>query len=168
MFLMSKIGANWNTIGPGDIVSFKYQSAVDKTKQPKTSTILVLNNKFQKKLKSGKSEYYLNGLKLEGSNISVFSNKNDAWNLLSEIGWVSFRSKKDEIYKIEINSRYIGTYGATDSLLKKVMNTPAGKKAQFRSYNWEQARKNTVYYEPIKLPKAKIILLEEQRVANEN
>ena len=69
MFLMSKIGANWNTIGPGDIVSFKYQSAVDKTKQPKTSTILVLNNKFQKKLKSGKSEYYLNGLKLEGSNI---------------------------------------------------------------------------------------------------
>jgi hypothetical protein len=165
---MPKIGANWNTLRPGDIVSFKYQSVIDKTKQPKTTSILVLNNKFQKKLKSGKSEYYLNGLKLESSNISVFSNRNDAWNLLSEIGWVSFRSKANEIYKIEINSRYIGTYGATDALLKKVMNTPVGKKAQFRSYNWEQARKSTVYYEPIKLPKDKIILLEQQRVANEN
>ncbi len=165
---MPKIGANWNTLSPGDIVSFKYQSVVDKSKQPKTTTILVLNNKFQKKLKSGKTEYYLNGLKLEGSNISVFTNKNDAWNLLSEIGWVSFKSKKDEINTVKINSRYIGSYGATDALLKKVMNTPVGKKAEFRSYNWEQARKNTVYYEPIKLPKDKIILLEQQRVANED
>ena len=46
---MPKIGANWGTIKPGDIVSFKYQSVIDKSKQPRTSTILVLNNRFQKK-----------------------------------------------------------------------------------------------------------------------
>ena len=52
---MPKIGTNWNTLEPGDIVSFRYQSVVDKTKQPRTTTILVLNNKYQKKLKSGKT-----------------------------------------------------------------------------------------------------------------
>jgi len=118
---MPKIGTNWNLLEPGDIVSFRYQSVVDKSRQPKTTTILVLNNKFQKKLKSGKTEFYINGLKLEGSNISIFTNKDETWNLLSEIGWVSFKSKKDEIYKVKIKSRYIGTYGATDALLKKVM-----------------------------------------------
>ena len=56
---MSKITTNCQTIEPGDIVSFKYQS-LDKTKRPRTTTILVLNNKFQKKLKSGDTEYYLN------------------------------------------------------------------------------------------------------------
>ena len=165
---MPKIGTSWNTLEPGDIISFRYQSVVDKTKQPRTTTILVLNNKYQKKLKSGKTEFYINGLKLEKSNISIFTNKDEAWNLLSEIGWVSIVSLKDEIYKVKIKSRYIGTYGATDVLYKKVVSTPAGKKAEFRSYNWEQARKNSVYYEPIKLPKDKILLMESQRAENEN
>ena len=165
---MSKIGTSWNKLEPGDIVSFKYQSVVDKTKQPRTTTILVLNNKYQKKLKSGKTEYYLNGLKLERSNISIFTSKDQAWNLLTEIGWVSIRSLRNEIYKIDIAGRYIGSYGATDALYKKIINTPAGKKAEFRSYNWEQATRNSVYYEPIKLPKDKILLMESQRAENEN
>ena len=160
---MPKIGANWGTIKPGDIVSFKYQSVIDKSKQPRTSTILVLNNKFQKKLKSGDTEYYLNGLKLERSNITVFTNKEEAWTLLTEIGDLEIVSLKDEIYRVKINKRYIGTYGATDSLYKKVMNTPAGKKAEFRTYNWDQARKSAVFYEPIKLPKDRVeLLIEEQ------
>jgi len=160
---MPKIGASWGTIKPGDIVSFKYQSVIDKSKQPRTSTILVLNNKFQKKLKSGDTEYYLNGLKLERSNITVFTNKEEAWTLLTEIGDLEIVSLKDEIYRVKINKRYIGTYGATDSLYKKVMNTPAGKKAEFRTYNWDQARKSAVFYEPIKLPKDRVeLLIEEQ------
>ena len=160
---MPKIGANWGTIKPGDIVSFKYQSVIDKSKQPRTSTILVLNNKFQKKLKSGDTEYYLNGLKLERSNITVFTNKEEAWTLLTEIGDLEVISLKDEIYRVKINKRYIGTYGATDALYKKVMNTPTGKKAEFRTYNWDQARKSAVFYEPIKLPKDRVeLLIEEQ------
>ena len=119
--------------------------------------------KFQKKLKSGDTEYYLNGLKLERSNITVFTNKEEAWTLLTEIGDLEVVSLKDEIYRVKINKRYIGTYGATDSLYKKVMNTPAGKKAEFRTYNWDQARKSAVFYEPIKLPKDRVeLLIEEQ------
>jgi hypothetical protein len=160
---MPKIGTNWIGIEPGDIISFKYQSVVDKSKQPRTSTILVLNNRFQKKLKSGETVYYLNGLKLESSNITVFNNKNDAWALLREIGWVSIRSLKNEIYKVEINQKYIGTWGANEKLYKMIQKTPQGRKAQFRTYDWDQVKKSAVFYEPIKLPKDKIKLLTEQR-----
>ena len=160
---MPKIGTNWIGIEPGDIISFKYQSVVDKSKQPRTSTILVLNNRFRKKLKSGETVYYLNGLKLESSNITVFNNKNDAWALLSEIGWVSIRSLKNEIYKVEINQKYIGTWGANEKLYKMIQKTPQGRKAQFRTYDWDQVKKSAVFYEPIKLPKDKIKLLTEQR-----
>jgi len=160
---MPKIGANWTGIEPGDIISFKYQSVVDKSKSARTSSILVLNNRFQKKLKSGETGYYLNGLKLEGSNITVFNNKDDAWALLSEIGWVAIRSLKNEIYKVEINQKYIGTWGANEKLYKMIQKTPQGRKAQFRTYDWDQVKKSAVFYEPIKLPKNKIELLVEQR-----
>jgi hypothetical protein len=160
---MPKIGANWIDIEPGDIISFKYQSVVDKSKLARTSSILVLNNRFQKKLKSGETGYYLNGLKLEDSNITVFNNKDDAWALLSEIGWVSIRSLKNEIYKVDIEGKYIGSYGANQKLYKMIQKTPQGKKAQFRTYDWDQVKKSAVFYEPIKLPKDKIQLLVEQR-----
>ena len=160
---MPKIGTNWSQVEPGDIVSFKYQSVVDKSKSARTSSILVLNNRFQKKLKSGETGYYLNGLKLEGSNIAVFNNKDDAWALLSEIGWVSIRSLKNEIYKVDIEGKYIGSYGANQKLYKMIQKTPQGKKAQFRTYDWDQVKKSAVFYEPIKLPKNKIELLVEQR-----
>ena len=160
---MPKQQANRTGIEPGDIISFKYQSVVDKSKSARTSSILVLNSRFQKKLKSGETVYYLNGLKLEGSNITVFNNKDDAWSLLSEIGWVSIRSLKNEIYKVEIDQKYIGTWGANEKLYKMIQKTPQGKKAQFRTYDWDQVKKSAVFYEPIKLPKNKIELLVEQR-----
>ena len=160
---MSKIGTNWSKVEPGDIVSFKYQSVVDKTKQAKTSTILVLNVRFQKKLKNGDIGYYLNGMKLEGSNISVFGNRDSAWKLLNEIGELEIVDLENEIYKINIEQRYIGTWGANQKLYTALQKTPEGKKAQFRTYDWDQVRKSAVFFEPIKLPKKKVLLLAEQR-----
>jgi len=160
---MPKIGANWSKVEPGDIVSFKYQSVVDKSKQAKTSTILVLNTRFQKKLKSGDTEYYLNGMKLEGSNISVFGNRDEAWTLLSEIGKLEIIDLDNEIYKTNIDGKYIGTWGANKKLYDAIQKTPQGKKAQFRTYNWDQVRKSAVFFEPIKLPKKKVLLLAEQQ-----
>ena len=160
---MPKIGTNWSKVEPGDIVSFKYQSVVDKTKQAKTSTILVLNTRFQKKLKSGDTEYYLNGMKLEGSNISVFGNRDEAWTLLNEIGKLEIIDLDNEIYKTNIDGKYIGTWGANQKLYTALQKTPQGKKAQFRTYDWDQVKKSAVFYEPIKLPKDKIQMLVEQR-----
>jgi hypothetical protein len=160
---MPKIGTNWSRVEPGDIVSFKYQSVVDKSKQAKTSTLLVLNTRFQKKLKSGDTEYYLNGMKLEGSNISVFGNRDEAWTLLSEIGKLEIIDLDNEIYKTNIDGKYIGTWGANKKLYEAIQKTPQGKKAQFRTYNWNQVRKSAVFFEPIKLPKKKVLLLAEQQ-----
>ena len=160
---MSKIGANWSKVEPGDIVSFKYQSVVDKSKQAKTATILVLNTRFQKKLKNGDIGYYLNGMKLEGSNISVFGNKDSAYQLLSEVGKLEIVDLQNEIYKIKIESKYIGTWGANEKLYVALQKTPQGKKAQFRTYDWDQVRKSAVFFEPIKLPKKKVLVLAEQQ-----
>ena len=160
---MPKIGTNWSRVEPGDIVSFKYQSVVDKTKQAKTSTILVLNTRFQKKLKSGDTEYYLNGMKLEGSNISVFGNRDEAWALLNEVGKLEIVDLDNEIYKTNIDGKYIGTWGANKKLYDAIQKTPQGKKAQFRTYDWDQVRKSAVFFEPIKLPKKKVLLLAEQQ-----
>ena len=160
---MPKIGTNWSQVEPGDIVSFKYQSVVDKSKQAKTSTLLVLNTRFQKKLISGDTEYYLNGMKLEGSNISVFGNRDEAWTLLSEIGKLEIIDLDNEIYKTNIDGKYIGTWGANKKLYDAIQKTPQGKKAQFRTYDWDQVRKSAVFLEPIKLPKKKVLLLAEQQ-----
>ncbi len=160
---MPKIGTNWSQVEPGDIVSFKYKSVVDKSKQARTSTILVLNTRFQKKLKSGDIGFYLNGMKLEGSNISVFTNREEAWQLLNEIGKIQVISLKNEIYKVLIEQKYMGIWGAKQKLYEMIQKTPQGKKAQYRSYDWDQVRKSAVFYEPIKLPKARVALLAEQQ-----
>ena len=164
---MPKIASAWNAIVPGDIISFQYKSLIS-GESMKTHTIMVLNPKFPNTLKDGTTKFYVNGLKLEASNISIFTNKSQAWDLLKAIGWITIRSLRSEIYKIDIPDQYIRAKGASKRLYDNLKKSPIGKKAEFRSYNWEQARKNTVYYEPIKLPKDKIILLEQQRVANEN
>tara|TARA_Y100001963_G_scaffold62337_1_gene86968 strand:- start:90 stop:581 length:492 start_codon:yes stop_codon:yes gene_type:complete len=160
---MPKVGTNWSKIEPGDIVSFKYQSVVDKSKSAKTSTILVLNVRFQKKLKNGDIGHYLTGMKLEGSNISVFGNRDSAWQLLTEIGGLEIVDLENEIYKVNIEQRYIGTWGANEKLYKALQKTPEGKKAEFRTYEWNQVRKSAVFFEPIKLPKKKVLLLAEQQ-----
>ena len=59
---MPKQIASWGEIVPGDIVSFRYEP-LDKTKKPRMQTVLVLNPKFPKKLKSGEKKFYINGIK---------------------------------------------------------------------------------------------------------
>ena len=160
---MPKVGTSWAQVEPGDIVSFKYQSVVDKSKQAKTSTILVLNTRFQRKLKNGDIGYYLNGMKLEGSNISVFGNRDEAWELLTTVGKLKIVDIQNEIYKIKIEQKYMGIWGAKQKLYEMLQKTPQGKKAEYRSYDWDQVRKSAVFLEPIKLPKARIQLLAEQQ-----
>ena len=159
---MPKIGTNWQSIDVGDIISFRYQSAIDKSQQARTTSILVLNPYYPKKLKDGSTGYYVNGLKLEQSNITVFTNREEAWQLLERIGTIQIRDLKNEIYRVQVNPKFLGGFGAREKLYKELKMSPIGKKAQFRSYLYSQARKTAVFYEPIKLPKARVQLLAEQ------
>ena len=159
---MPKIGANWFKIKTGDIISFKYQPE-DKSKPIRTHTIVVLNPKFPKKLKNRKKQFYINALKLEESNRRIFTSTDQAWKLLKEMGWISIKSLKNEIYTIEIDPKFLGTYGAKEKLYNVLKRTPIGRKAEYRSYLWKVAKKGSCFYEPIKLPKDKIMMLENQR-----
>jgi len=159
---MPKQSASWNNIEAGDIISFRYQPS-DKSKPIRTNTVLVLNPKFPKKLKSGQTKFYVNALKLEESNRRIFTSTDQAWKLLKEMGWISIKSLRNEIYTLEINPTFLGTYGAREKLYNMLMRTPIGRKAEYRSYSWEIAKKNSCFYEPIKLPKKKIMMLENQR-----
>ena len=159
---MPKIGTNWQSVDVGDIISFKYQSAIDESKQARTTSILVLNPYYPKKLKDGSMGYYVNGLKLEQSNITVFTNREEAWQLLERIGTIQIRDLKNEIYRVQVNPKFLGGFGAREKLYKELKMSPVGKKAEYRSYLYSQARKVSVFYEPIKLPKTRVELLAEQ------
>lgn len=160
---MAKIRTSWSKIQAGDIVSFQYEWTTDKAKPMRTHTILVLNPKYPKLLKNGDTEFYINGLKLERSNRPIFKNREDAWRLLKRIGEIEVVDEKNEIYKVNIRSSFLGTYGATDRVYKQVMFDPVGRKSEYRTYLWKEAQKKGVFYEPIKLPKDKVqMLLETQ------
>ena len=159
---MPKLQTNWNKLMPGDIVSFRYEPS-DKVKPIRTHSILILNSKYPKTLKNGKRKFYINALKLEESNRKIFKDKRDAWLLLKRMGWITMRSLEDEIYSVKLDPKYIGPFGAKETLYKMLMITPAGKKAEYRTYSWESAKASAVFYEPIKFPKDKIKMLMEQR-----
>ena len=161
MYQMPKIPANWSTIDVGDIISFSYLSQIEENAQAKTSTILVLNPKYPKKLKSGKTKYYVNGLKLEEQNITIFSSREETWQLLDSVGTVVARDQKNEIYRVQFHKLYLGGYGTTERLFNELKKTAVGKKAVFRSYLYDTARKFAVFYEPVKLPKSKISELKD-------
>jgi hypothetical protein len=147
---------------PGDIVSFRYEPS-DKVKPMRTHSILILNSKYPKTLKNGEKKFYINALKLEESNRVIFNDKRDAWDLLKRMGWITIRSLGDQIYSVKLDPKYIGTFGAKETLYKMLMATRVGRKAEYRTYSWESAMRSAVFYEPIKLPKDKIKMLMEQR-----
>jgi hypothetical protein len=157
-----KLQTNWSKLIPGDIVSFRYEPS-DKVKPIRTHSILILNSKYPKTLKNGEKKFYINALKLEESNRVIFNDKRDAWDLLKRMGWITIRSLGDQIYSVKLDPKYIGTFGAKETLYKMLMATRVGRKAEYRTYSWESAMRSAVFYEPIKLPKDKIKMLMEQR-----
>ena len=159
---MPKQIASWGEIVPGDIVSFRYEP-LDKTKKPRMQTVLVLNPKFPKKLKSGEKKFYINGIKLEQSNIRLLKNLNQNWKLLNKVGEVEIVDLKNEIYRVNIPKNKIGARGAKARVLVKVMIGPFKELAQYRTYIWKIAKTKGVFYEPIKLPKDEIKKMVEQQ-----
>ena len=135
---MPKQQASWGGILPGDIVSFRYEP-LDETKKPRMQTILVLNPKFPKKLKSGEKKFYINGIKLEQSNIRLSKNLNQNWKLLNKVGKVEIVDLKNEIYRVNIPTSYLSARGARQRVLVKVMIGPFKELAQYRTYIWKTA-----------------------------
>ena len=164
---MSKVATSWAQVQTGDIISFRYQP-VDPNKKPRMQTVLILNPKFPRKLKDGTKNFYINGIKLEESNIRVLTSYGQTWRLLESIGEVEIVDLENEIYKVNIPDNLVGTRGAKERVLRKLMVSSVGKLAQYRSYIWEVAKTKGVSLEPIKLPKDKVqLMMERQGIENE-
>ena len=141
---------NWTKVRPGDIISFKYKSK--STGTSKVHSILVLNPKLLVKLKDGKTVKHLIGIKLEGSNkIELRLNRRQIM-LLEKIGEFVQLSEKDNLYRLNINDRFIlnDIRGVKKQAYDKIANS-LGIQGQYRTYDWQIARKSAVYFEPIRV-----------------
>ena len=151
---------HWNRVRAGDIISFKYKGSGEKKL---IHTILVLNPKIRNKLASGKSKFYLIGIKLEENNIPTFRINSTNMRILSRLGKFEAVDEEFDLYKVSINKSFLTTplRGAKYQAYKtfKMLNII---KDNYRTYIWEEAKKGGVYLEPLIIPKAVKNLLSEE------
>jgi len=151
---MGKLVYNWGRVEAGDVISFRYKK--------KLHSVLVLNPKIKNKTKDGKLSQHLVGLKLEErGNIPTIRNKGMLANILQEIGEIKIVSGDDYIYRVEISE--MTSLGARASVYKKIKRQ-IRTYSIYRTYNYEEAKKSTVFLEPISLPKD----LTESLIEKEN
>ena len=145
---MPKQVYTWGKVKPGDIISFRYKG---KNATGKLTTILVLNPKIQLHKESGKTDFYLVGLKLESQGvIPHIRNKREMVELLERIGELQVVDAENEIYRVNIKGA--GPRGFRDRDYQKLKRYIEHNKA-YRTYIWEQASNSQVFLEPIKLPR---------------
>ena len=141
---------NWNKVRPGDIISFRYKSK--STGKTKVQSILVLNPKLNVTLKDGTPTKHLIGIKLEESNKIQLRLTARQTTLLEKIGNFKKIDEKNNLYKLEIDGRFIindirGVKQRAYDLISKSF----GIQGQYRTYDYMTAKKSAVYLEPIKV-----------------
>ena len=153
---MPKQVYTWGKVTAGDIISFRY-----KGKKPTgtLTTILVLNPRMPYMRKDNIKAFYLVGLKLEyRGNVPMIKSKPILAQLLESFGEIQLVDGDNGIYRIEIPKT--GPRGVTKDIynkLKKYIN----KHAVYRTYNYMEAKKSSVFLEPITLPKELVEVLIE-------
>ena len=141
---------NWNKVRPGDIISFRYKSK--STGKTKVQSILVLNPKLNVSLKDGTPTKHLIGIKLEESNKIQLRLTARQTTLLEKIGNFKKIDEKNNLYKLEIDGRFIindirGVKQHAYDLISKSL----GIQGQYRTYDYMTAKKSAVYLEPIRV-----------------
>ena len=148
---MPKQVYTWDKVIAGDIISFRY-----KGKKPTSTltTLLVLNPKLPV---IGKNTFHLVGLKLETQGIRpVVRDKEILAKLLSKIGIIEVVSGDDEIFRVDIAGA--NNLGAKRDIYIK-SKRQIDKYNLYRTYDYKEARKSSVFLEPIALPKALVEVL---------
>jgi|TARA_R100000482_G_C5072765_1_gene122269 hypothetical protein len=141
---------NWNRVKPGDVISFRYKSK--STGKTLVQSILVLNPRLNVKLKDGKTTRHLTGIKIEESNkVSLRLNARQIA-LLEQIGDFKKIDNKNNLYKLEIDSRFIvndikGIKKSAYDKISKGLNI----QGQYRTYDYMTAKKSAVFLEPIRV-----------------
>ena len=141
----------WDKVSAGDIISFRYKG---KKTSSKLTTILVLNPKLPV---LGKNTFHLVGLKLESQGVRpVVRDKEILAKLLSRIGIIEVVSGDDDIFRVDIIGA--NNLGAKRDIYIK-SKRQIDKYNLYRTYDYKEARKSSVFLEPIALPKALVEVL---------
>ena len=141
---------NWRRVKPGDIISFRYKSK--SSGKTLTQSILVLNPKLNIKLKDNSTTKHLIGIKLEESNKIELRLTQRQVKLLEKIGDFKKIDNKNNLYKLEIDNRFIinNTKGVKQEAYDKISKS-LGIEGQYRTYDYMTAKKSAVYLEPIRV-----------------
>ena len=153
---MPKQVYTWGKVTAGDIISFRYKG---KQSTATLTTLLVLNPRIRYTRKDKTKTFHLVGLKLEEQGtIPLIKNKPLLVTMLEQVGEIEVVDDENEIFKVVIQGT--GPRGATPRVydrIKKKLN----QFSVYRTYDYNEARKSTVFLEPIKLPKALVEVLVE-------
>jgi len=143
----------WDKVSAGDIISFRYKG---KKTSSKLTTILVLNPKLPV---LGKNTFHLVGLKLESQGVRpVVRDKEILAKLLSRIGIIEVVSGDDDIFRVDIIGA--NNLGAKRDIYIK-SKRQIDKYNLYRTYDYKEAKKSSVFLEPISLPKSLVEVLIE-------
>ena len=140
----------WSRVKAGDIISFKYKSKLSKS--PKVQSVLVLNPKTSVNLKDGTKTKHLIGIKLEESNKILLRLTERQISLLETIGEFKKIDDKNNLYKLEIDKRFIvnDIKGIKQEAYDKISKS-LDIRGQYRTYDYMTVKKRSVYLEPIRI-----------------
>jgi hypothetical protein len=138
----------WTRVKPGDIISFRYKPK--SKKPPKMNTVLVLNPKFPMTLKNGKIVRQLIGLKLEESNRVALRITRKLVNTLEQVGTFKVIDEKNSLFKLEVKKQFVtNEIKGVKPRVYDILSKSLGLQGQYRTYDYDSARRSSVYLEPI-------------------
>ena len=144
-----KLPYNWKRVKAGDIISFKYKT--ESTGKEKVNSILVLNPMIDAKLKDGTLKRHLIGIKLEESNKLLLLLNSQRIKALEKIGNFIKIDDKNNLYKLTIKETYlINDIKGIKKQAWDIISENLSIKGKYRTYNYDKAKKSSVYLEPIR------------------
>ena len=141
---------NWTKVIPGDIISFRYKSI--HTNKIRTHTILVLNPRLPVSLKDGSQKKQLIGIKLEESNLIDMRLTDKEITIFEKIGTLDIVDAEHNIFKLTIDKKFIvNNIIGVKQRAWKILSNSLKILGQYRTYDFNRAKRSAVYLEPIRL-----------------
>ena len=135
---MAKLQYSWNKVSRGDIISFIYQN---KEGRRLRRTVLVLEPKLINRAKNKGSAFLLHGIQLEVSNKST---NTEIKKILESAGTPEIVDEEKKIYRVELKGNTKVIYKKLKVLIKR--------HGIYRTYNYNKAKKSSVFLEDLRLP----------------
>ena len=140
----------WNKVRPGDIISFRYKSK--STGKVLVHSLLVLNPRIPVTLKDGTKNKHLIGIKLEESNrIELRLNQRQV-DIFNKTGDLEVVNAKENIYRVKVKNRFVlNDIKGVKSRVYDLISRSDEIQGQYRTYDYLEAKKSAVYFEPVNI-----------------